>query len=184
MIAERILAAARASFSAQGYATTTLRSVARAAEVDPSLVSYYFKSKKGLFEAALAPPDSFMEGVHKAAIAPPHERGTAIVTAMLGLWDDPAAAAVLQSIILTASHEASALERLRSLFSDQVLTAVAHSLSSTERDCRAGLVASQMVGLAMTRYVWRFGPMAELPSDRVVELIAPTIQRYLFDPLD
>ncbi|MYW44979.1 hypothetical protein GT346_17040 [Streptomyces sp. SID161] len=46
------------------------------------------------------------------------------------------------------------------------------------------LVASQMVGLAMTRYVWRFRPMAELPSDRVVELIAPTIQRYLFDPLD
>lgn len=48
---DAILAAAKDAFSAQGYTATSLRAVARAAGVDPSLVTHFFGSKPGLFEA-------------------------------------------------------------------------------------------------------------------------------------
>lgn len=48
-----------------------------------------------------------------------------------------------------------------------------------ERTLRAGLVASQLIGVAMARYVWRVGALAELGRDQVVRYVAPTIQRYL-----
>jgi hypothetical protein len=56
---------------------------------------------------------------------------------------------------------------------------VAESLDDDERLVRGGLVASQLVGLSMTRYVWRLEPIWRLPDEDVVSLIGPTIQRYL-----
>jgi hypothetical protein len=36
-----------------------------------------------------------------------------------------------------------------------------------------------MVGLAMTRYVWKVGAIAQMSPEDVVRYIAPTIQKYL-----
>jgi hypothetical protein len=60
---------------------------------------------------------------------------------------------------------------------------LANSLPENERRLRAGLVAAQMLGLAMTRYVWRVGALADLSPEEVSELISPVIQRYLTGPL-
>ncbi|TFZ05526.1 TetR/AcrR family transcriptional regulator [Ramlibacter henchirensis] len=49
---EKILDAAEVAFAELGYAGTTLRVVADAADVTQALISYYFGSKHGLFEAA------------------------------------------------------------------------------------------------------------------------------------
>jgi hypothetical protein len=91
----------------------------------------------------------------------------------------PGLAEVLRSIILTAAHEPTAMQRLRGVFAGSLLTAVAGHLDDDERTLRAGLVASQLIGVAMARYVWRVGALAELHRDQVVRYIAPTIQRYL-----
>ena len=40
-------------------------------------------------------------------------------------------------------------------------------------------MASQIIGVAMTRYVWRFGALAELSPEEVARYITPTVQRYL-----
>lgn len=48
---EKILDAAEVSFAELGYAGTTMRVVADAANVTQALISYYFGSKHGLFEA-------------------------------------------------------------------------------------------------------------------------------------
>ena len=45
------------------------------------------------------------------------------------------------------------------------------------------LVASQMIGLILVRYVLRVEPLASMPAERVVATYAPTIQRYLSGPL-
>ena len=178
-VAEQILAAARLAFSLHGYAETSIRAVARAAGVDAALVSYYFTSKSGLLAATLEPPPGFFETVAQAASAPLVSRGAALVRAMLGMWDQPDKAAVLKSIILTAAHEPIAMARVREVFGAHVLGAVSAQLESAERQLRASLVASQMLGLAMTRYVWQIGALAQLPSERIVPLIAPNVQRYL-----
>ena len=56
VLAARILRAARDAFAENGWAGTTIRSIARAADVDPALVYHYFGSKEGLLDAATTPP--------------------------------------------------------------------------------------------------------------------------------
>ena len=50
---EAILAAARRRFTRDGYERTTIRSVASDAGVDPAMVMRYYRSKEGLFGAAV-----------------------------------------------------------------------------------------------------------------------------------
>src|ERR1700712_5557598 len=50
---QRILDAARAQFREHGYGGTTVRAVAAVADVDPSMVFYFFGTKQGLFAAAI-----------------------------------------------------------------------------------------------------------------------------------
>ncbi|MEU9079798.1 TetR family transcriptional regulator [Kitasatospora sp. NPDC048538] len=181
--ADKILAAARRSFATRGYAATSLRAVAVEAGVDPGLVHYYFRTKPGLLEAVMQPPVEFGAAVAAAAERPLHERGRAFVEANLRLWEDPASAEVLRAIILTAAQEPAAMQRLRQLFSELVLAVVSHSLPDAERTLRASLIATQIVGMVMNRYIWQVGDIASLSADAVTELLAPTIQRYLVDPL-
>jgi AcrR family transcriptional regulator len=178
-VADRILTAARGSFAARGYTGTTLRGVAAAAGVDPSLVSYYFSDKTGLLAAALEPPEAMAATVARAAATPLRRRGKALVEALLSLWEDPASADILRSIILTAAHEPVAMDRLRQVFQTTLLAAVAENLDDEERSVRVGLVASQMIGLAMARYVWQVGALAQLPPEDVARYVAPALQRYL-----
>ena len=183
VLVERIVTVARASFAEHGWAGTSLRAVARDAQVDPRLVSYYFRTKSALLEACLRPPPGYLERIAVVAGSALPQRGAALVRVLLAAWTDPDMAGVLRSIILTAAHEPNALERLRQVFRDSMIGAVARALGDDERELRAGLVASQLVGLAMTRYVWRLAPMADLPDDAVVALVGPTVQSYLTGPL-
>ncbi|MEV7776430.1 TetR family transcriptional regulator [Kitasatospora sp. NPDC086791] len=181
--ADRILAAARRAFATRGYTATSLRAVAQDAGVDPGLVHYYFRSKPGLLEAVMQPPEAFGAAVADAAEQPIERRGRAFVQATLRLWEDPVTAETLRAIVLTASQERAAMERLRQLFPELVLAVVSHSLSDAERNLRASLISSQIVGMVMNRYIWQVGDIATLPADTVADLLAPTIQHYLAGPL-
>jgi AcrR family transcriptional regulator len=183
-IAEQILTAARTSFAGRGYAGTTLRDVAAAARVDRALVTYYFTSKARLFAAAIEPPAGFIEDALRASSAPLGHRGRALTENMLTQWETPGSAEVLRSIILTAAHEPVAMQRLRGVFTGSLLAAVADHLDNDERTLRAGLVASQLIGVAMARYVWHVGALAELDRDQVIRYVSPTIQRYLTGRLE
>ncbi len=41
------------------------------------------------------------------------------------------------------------------------------------------MVPTQLLGLAMTRYVLKLESIASLPDDELVACVAPTVQRYL-----
>jgi tetracycline repressor-like protein len=101
VLAERILAHARASFAERGWAGTSMRAVARDADVDPRLVTYYFGTKGDLLEACLVPPPGSLEGVAAVAASPIAGRGEALARFMMGSWEHPERAAVSRSIILT-----------------------------------------------------------------------------------
>ncbi len=176
---DRIVTVARASFADHGWAGTSMRAVARDAGVDSRLVAYYFADKSALLQACLQPPPGYLEGIAAVLRTPLRRRGAALLRNLLAAWNNPATATVLRSIILTAAHEPVALERLQQVFRNSMIGAVAESLDDNERLVRGGLVASQLVGLSMTRYVWRLEPIRRLPDEDVVSLIGPTIQRYL-----
>ncbi|WP_353622443.1 hypothetical protein [Aminobacter sp. SS-2016] len=44
---------------------------------------------------------------------------------------------------------------------------------------RAGLVSSQLLGLAMCRYILRLPPVVDLSQAEIVRAIGPTLQSYV-----
>ena len=64
-----------------------------------------------------------------------------------------------------------------------VLTPVGVALGIDRPELRMPLVASQMIGVILLRYVLRVEPLASMPADQLVATYAPTLQRYLADPL-
>ena len=175
----RIEQAARASFAQNGWAGTTLRGIAREVGVDPALLHYYFSSKEELLGAVTTPPPEWIASIERTTSAPLRTRGEAIVRNVIWTWSQPQIREILSSILQTAAHEPRTLEKLRAFVAATLLPAIMDRLDDEERLLRASLIGSQVVGLAMMRYVWQIEPLASLPEDELVRLVAPTIQRYL-----
>jgi hypothetical protein len=71
---------------------------------------------------------------------------------------------------------------LREFVTREVLGRLARVLELDQPQLRASLVASQLIGLAMLRYVIKVEPVASASTDEVVAWLGPTLQRYLTDP--
>jgi len=179
VMVERIIDAARASFARNGWAGTTLRGVAREVDVDPALLHYYFSSKEELLDASTRPPDAWLDSIATTNSVPLRERGEAIVRNVIWGWNQPEISEVLGSILMTAAHEPRTREKLRAFVTASLLPAIADRIEGEERLLRASLVATQVIGLVMMRWVWEIEPIASLPEDELVALVAPNIQRYL-----
>ncbi len=179
VLAARILTAAREAFADTGYAGTTIRSVARAADVDPALVYHYFGSKEALLDAATDPPQRWLEGVAATWATPVDRLGEALIRLMLGAWADDEIGPVLRAILQTAAHEATTREKLRRVVESSLLGVSQLGDDDADRLTRSGLISSQLMGLAMVRYVWRIEPVASMTDDALVAAVAPTLQRYI-----
>ncbi|MFD8824294.1 TetR family transcriptional regulator [Streptomyces sp. NPDC059605] len=175
----RILDAARAEFAERGYDRTSIRGVARAAGVDSALVHHYFGTKDEVFaaavelsfEPALVIPAVLGEGTDGL--------GERLARYFLSVWENPASRAPLLAIMRSAlTHEAAA-KVLRGFVLRRLLERVAEALDVPDATFRAELAASHMIGIVMLRYVLRTEPLASAPPERIVELVAPTLQRYL-----
>ena len=179
VLAARILAAAREAFADTGWAGTTIRAVARAADVDPALVYHYFGSKDGLLDAATNPPVRWLESVAKTWTTPVPELGSALLRLMLGAWADDEIGPVLRAVLQTAAHEASTREKLRRVVESSLMGVAQLGVDDQDRMARSGLISSQIMGLAMMRYVWRIEPLASMSDDELVAAIAPNLQHYI-----
>jgi len=102
----------------------------------------------------------------------------------LGMWEGEAKQSALPILLRSAvAHEAAAA-RLREVFLDQVRGMVAAVVPEPEAARRAGLIGSQWLGVALTRYLLRLPDMTDRDADGLVDDLAPTIQRYLHGSLD
>ena len=183
VLAARILAAARAAFAETGWAGTTIRAVARAADVDPALVYHYFGSKEGLLDAATAPPPKWLESVAKTWTTPVGDLGTALLRLMLATWADDEVGPVLRAVLQTAAHEPSTREKLRTIVERSLMGVSQLGVDEDDRLVRSGLISSQIMGLAMMRYVWKIEPVASMSEDEIVAAVGPNLQRYIDDDL-
>ena len=170
-----ILGAAREQFAQQGYDRASIRSIAAQASVDPALVMRYFTSKEALFAAAVD-VDLMLPDLSGVAVA---DLGAVLTRHFLERWEGALSDDVLLILLRSAVTNEQVAERLRSVFVEQVVTVLAVLGPPDEAERRAGLVASQLLGLALTRYLLRLPGMAARPVDDVVADIAPNLQRYL-----
>lgn len=178
---DKILAAARSHFGEVGYEGATIRGIAAAAQVDPKLVMHYFESKEGVFHAAVdlpIDPAVFLPGLLEPGL---DGLGGRLVRFFLETWDSPAGSpllAVIRSVV--ASEGAASL--MREFVSREILARVAEALELDQPQLRASLAASQLIGLAMLRYVVKVEPLASASPGKVAAWIGPTLQRYFTDP--
>ena len=176
-----IVEAARVEFAAQGFDRTSMRAVARAASVDPALVHHYFESKEDLLFAAMDMPFDPRVLLGSVVEGPRDQLGERLVGAVLQLWDDPQRQRRLLTVVRTAIASEAASHLLRDGFLRIILDQIAAIPGIDDPRRRGNLVASQIVGLLITRYVVGLEPLASMPADEVVARVGPTIHRYLVD---
>jgi hypothetical protein len=85
-------------------------------------------------------------------------------------------------LIRSAVGNEDAAALMREFVTREVLGRLARALELDKPQLRASLAASQLIGLAMVRYVVKVEPLASASTDDVVAWIGPTVQRYLTDP--
>jgi len=172
-----ILAAARATFAARGYEQTTIRAVAARAGVDASMVMRYFRSKAGLFTAAV----TMDLQVPDLRSVPASRRGELLVRHFISRWEDPAHDDELIALLRAGVTSETVAGRLQAVLGELVTEPIA-ALADGRAAERGTLIAAQLLGLALCRYILRFEPLASLPADDVVAAVAPSVQRYLTRP--
>jgi AcrR family transcriptional regulator len=180
--------AARAQFADFGYHGATIRGIAAAAEVDPALVHHYYGSKEALFAAAMRMPVVPSE-VLTAALANRPEGdthvGAHLVRTALGLWESAEVKDTFIGLLRSAVTSEQASVMLREFISDTILATVARATGLEERwspaeaEFRASLVATQMLGLALTRLVLGLPAVADASVDELAATVGPAVDRYL-----
>jgi AcrR family transcriptional regulator len=176
---EAILAAARSRFAAYGYNRTRIRDVADDADVDAALVHYFFKTKDGLFAAAMELPVRPAEVIAPLLAEGIAGLGERIVRRLLSVWDEPANLNALLATVQGAGGHPGAAMALREFVTHEIVGRIAGAIEADRPQLRANLVASQVVGLLAARYIVKVEPLAGLDSEEVVGLVGPTLQRYL-----
>lgn len=169
-----ILAAARLQFGQNGLERTTIRSVAKAANVDPALVMHYFGNKDKLFaEAArldIAPPDL-------SGVAPEDVAGV-MLPLFAEVWgpDGP-----FLPLLRAASSSPAAADALLEVFARQVAPALAKVAIDRPAE-RAALIGSQLLGIAVGRYILGIPPLVAMDDEALARWLKPVLTHYLTDP--
>lgn len=174
-----ILKAASKEFSHAGYEAASLRSVARRAGVDPALVHHYFKDKNDLFVQTMRIPVNPGEIIAEATTVPLEEMGEALTRALLTTWRKPAFRTAATAMVRGLISSSSSTKILRPFLQKEIFSRLGARSPEESAEPRVALVASQIVGLIVARYIIDLEPLASMDDEQVIELVAPSIQRYL-----
>ncbi len=182
---EGIIAAAREQFARHGYDSATIRAIAAGAGVDPALVHHYYGSKADLFAAALdlpLRPQAVFDDVLAGGSA---QLGERLVRRFLDAWSADAAGmgGMIVGLLRSATTHEDSARMVREFLAHEVLGPIAETLDLPQPQLRAALVASQVIGLALARFVIRVEPVASADRETLVACYGPTLQRYLTGPL-
>jgi len=166
-----ILAAARERFAASGFERATIRAIAADANIDPSMVMRYFGNKNELFAAAA----DFNLHIPDLSDVDRDQVGERVVAHFMNRWEGDEALIVL---LRSSTTNPEAAQRMREIFASQLLPATT-KINPDAPARRAGLVATQVLGMALCRYVLQVPPVVAMSRDELIAWLGPTVQRYL-----
>jgi AcrR family transcriptional regulator len=172
-----ILLAARKTFAEKGFDKATIRGIAREAGVDPALVHHYFATKEGVFVAAMHLPLDPSVVVPQIIAGPREQVGERLVRFILTMTEDSRSREPMVGMIRAAMTNEQAVVMIREFVSHAILGRVVEALGVSPLRMQAAF--AQMSGLILGRHILRLEPLASAEIDELVELIGPTIQRYL-----
>jgi len=166
-----ILTTARSQFGNHGFERTTIRSVASAAGVDPALVMHYFGSKAELFAAASRFDITFPD----LSDVTPDRVVDVLLPVFVDVWGPQGP---FLPLLRAAATNRAAADALLEVFVDRVAPALAVVVPD-RADERAALVGSQLLGLAVARYVLCLPALADMDDTTLIEWLRPVLAHYL-----
>lgn len=174
-----ILRAALRAFGRRGFDSSSIRTIARSARVNPALVYHYFRSKEALFREGVlramgSPPMDFLPRGGS-----PEEIGTAVVRRFLERWSDPDDGLAFVGLLRSASTSAKAARILRELIGEMVTPYVSAVSGGTDVPRRVALIASTLLGVGLVRFVIGLPGLSSPSPEEIARWIGPTVGRYL-----
>lgn len=179
-----VLVAARELFSTRGFAATTVRAIASGAGVDPAMVHHHFGTKHDLFLAAVQAPVDPATLLPTVLAGDPDQLGERVVTLLLHVWD-PANGGGPLALLRTALNDPGYARLLREFLLTQVVGPLLDQVGVApgERALRGGLAATQLVGVAVGRFVLAIPGVSSDDTTALVTAAGSTVQHYLTGPL-
>jgi AcrR family transcriptional regulator len=180
---QKILEVARLAFAANGYAETSLRGIAREAGVDPSLIVQLFGSKPGLFSAVVEWPFDASEVGAQIQDVPVEKIGEYMARLFIGHWDRDEHRNPILSLIHAALSDSAAAAMLREFITVNLTLPAVERVGGDRPQLRAALLASQLLGFGLSRYVLAFDALTSAPSEELVAALGATLQHTCTAPL-
>ena len=176
----KIITAARHAFAAKGFAGASMRAIAAEARVDAALIHHYFDSKQQLFLATVRSRSGCRD------IARAGRRGRERRARRAARPDRPGGLGFRAAAVADRGDPDRADRSGHDPLGQRVPHPRSHRPGPAARrsptrgsERRAGLVASQILGLVMGRYVLRLPALVAQSSESLVAAVGPTLQRYL-----
>lgn len=179
---DAIAAAARSQFAELGYDRTTIRGIAREAVVDPALVVHFYGRKEALFREVMSLPPEVAERLAAVGAGARDSAGRRLAEVVVALLEHPESRGVVLGRIRSAVSHPDAAALVRETVMRDV-GALASSLTDDRPETRAVFVGSQIIGVALARYVVSVEPLASMEPAELVDLLADSFQRFLVEPL-
>lgn len=174
-----ILRAALRLFSESGYDRTSIRAIAQAAGVDPSLPRHYFSSKSALFVEALGPFEEIGERIAHIVDGPRPTLGRRIVSTIIGVWDSPDHGPRLRTLLTSAMSSPEIGGVARSILVDRLIRPIALAVGPEDVEARSAAMASQVFGLISSRYIFHLEPLASASSVELEDRFGPILQQLV-----
>lgn len=159
-----------------------MRAVAAAAGVDPALIHHYFTNKNTLLMHALQPDldvASTFDGIADAQSV-----GTEFARRLFGYWEgNPAVRTRVIALLRVAMTRDDVAAMLREFQVRSLSTALGPLAAPDRRPLRLGLVATQVFGVGMSRYIVQIPGIRDVSVNELAGIVGPSLDRYLTGPL-
>ncbi|MFF8971244.1 TetR/AcrR family transcriptional regulator [Streptomyces sp. NPDC014995] len=180
---DQILSAALELFAARGYSGTTMRAIAREAQVDPALIHHFFSNKEGVFRDAVSSRvdvsalfDSLAEEDDPDRVA--KSPGAWVARTFLSFWEDGTTRPALVAVYRTGLSDEAVTQTFRRDIED-AFAACLRRIVPEHHDrtpAFASLVSAQLAGLVMLRYVLVVEPLASLDFEELMDWLTPSLE--------
>ncbi len=150
--------------------------------MNPALVYHYFESKDDLFTALIG---SQVNPARIHSLLTEHARedaGHVIVRGFATVWDNAGPESVLVIMLRSATTQPTAARLLREVIVDEIVGPGAGRRGGRADRLRLSLVGSQLLGLAIARYILRIEPIAKATPSALAEHLGPAVSVLLADP--
>jgi hypothetical protein len=117
--------------------------------------------------------------------------GDGLLRAAFGLWEDPQVRPRLLGILQTALDGEAGAAQMREYLSKQIFAHAGKAIGAVDMDIyqaaetlkvpviNINAAVAQVWGVVLLRYIVKLEPITSAPVDELIDLVSPTIQRYL-----